>query len=448
MGSERVDASSAQLMLLRAVFPYVSRDTLAAAAREAGGGGAEAAVRLVNDRVNPNITGGDHLRSVADGRPAVGAGRQQQERAALLEEKPHVSVGLNEEYRTAVGVFAVDTAAWDEHFFNGASLTDLVGGRPLVLPEEKGSEGQDGKQKGTDVQTPIVRWAPTLETLKEREIHDRPNRVNASEEVPPVARLLEAKTMKGEDHHSHHASSNRMEERIEEMTVINCNTSSSSTSNTIDPDQLYISTLLTPLQFSRLAIHELTTAIDKLAEWKSVFSYHDSCQVMKEIAIYNPAVVSLMPEITSNILAAMEEKLKGVKLLHRTEGINISFCGGYIVNFDELFIDEILFGRSYGRFESNGRYLSLSFKVKRLTFRPTAISYRKAKSKNKLMKIAVCNIVLSGLKVKANVEVYLYTSGRAVIRCSDVSVSIDSLYIDSKSSITQFLRKTITIGSG
>ncbi|ORC91683.1 uncharacterized protein TM35_000052790 [Trypanosoma theileri] len=488
MATSRTDSSTAVMLLLRALYPHVSRDSLAAAVRETGAGGVEAAVRAVNAHVNPNSSVLAHVRLAAaagaEGSPRPPPQQQQQleqERAALLEEKPFGNTALTDEYCSAVGVFAVDTTAWDAHFLNGATLPDLIGGHPLVLPEERGEEQEDQRQqreqdkkqkemrckKGTDMQTPIVCWAPTLEALGEAETSGLPKRMNSNDNVAPFVRPLERDIMICGNRHSDQASGSNMEKGMLEMTVTDDSISANTRTSTVALNKVSNRPLLSPLQYSLLAIEELNDAINKLDSWKSVFSYHESCYVVKDIADHNPAVVSLMPEITSNIIAALQEGLRGVKFFNHVEGIHVPICGGYLVNCGDLSIEEINFGRSYGKFESEGKRLSFRLKVKRLAFTPLSVSYRKVKSKSEVMKKAVCNVVISDMKVKTNVELYLYTSGRLVVRCSDVSVSIGSLYIDCSAkllkiigfflrplivwklehAITTFLRDTITIGA-
>ncbi|KEG13475.1 hypothetical protein DQ04_00981050 [Trypanosoma grayi] len=401
-----------ELLLLQALFPYASSECLQKGID--AGKTVENAVHCVHAAANPDVYSAaylEHERTAARAREEKGGTTNNAQQAFVgirqllasrlrtLEERVVIGISLHHEYEDAVGAFVVDTAAWDEHFLATATMTDVVGARPLTLPTD------DKKvlfESGSVALTPIMRWAPSAAGL-ERE------RMVARDTVGATERLF--KDGAGDCNGSATAAIGDTNGVASEK-----------------PDTA-AATVPTQLQFSTAKVSEWDRIMESLAPWSTVFGDADCCALCKEVTVHCRKLADVIPELIPKVFSVIEKELKQAVVLSAARGVHVSALGGILLDHEAVQIKDIVFGRSYGVFDDDGAYLRLRVKIRRLLLEPLAFSYRKARSGGGSTS-GVLHAKVKKVKIKSRVDVRLYAAGFFTICCRDTRVTIGALRTD------------------
>ncbi|RNF09383.1 uncharacterized protein Tco025E_07008 [Trypanosoma conorhini] len=442
-----------EIRLMEALFPYASSQSLSEAVRATNG--VEEAIFHLNATANPDLDSASYLLKmkrktaisaevtspttaakaapppnsaaiVVDGDGNAMSPSLQDtfaalqshlfSRLALFDEKTGtLEVNQQNEYNATVAVFPIDTAAWDDHFITSATLTDVMGAHPLVLPtsaeaafsQTELGEGWDG------IQAPIVRWAPTAAALKKER---NENRATLSEkEISSLVCILQSE---GEEGGAIARERNGMGTKNGTLIVDPAESPTASVGRILP----------TPLQYRVREECELRVILDELeARGGEAFHKMGGTNLCKEIVKHCKTLTGILPEYFPKLLRVIGKELEGEELLPALQNVRLKAFGEAVLNTGAVRVREIAFGRSYARFSENGEHLLWRVKLKYLALDPASFTLTKAEGRGDVKRGTV-SAKIKDLKVKAKLTLRLLSTGRLNATCCDPHVSIGSLH--------------------
>ncbi|RNE99433.1 hypothetical protein TraAM80_08224 [Trypanosoma rangeli] len=338
-------------------------------------------------------------------------------RLALFDEDANSwEANQQHEYNATVAVFPIDTAAWDDHFITSATLADVMGAQPLVLPtsaETAFLRTNDAEGSGDGIQAPIIRWAPTTLSLKEE--REAKNMILSDEEISSSLCVLHSEEGKDD---ANAQGKNGMGAKKRTPIV-----------DLADNSPVRVGHVLqTPLQFSIQKECELKKIMDEL-EMKGgkAFCKMERRNFCKEIMERCKTFTDLLPEYFPKLLRVIGKEMEGKELLPALQNTCLKVFGNTLTNIEAVRVREVTFGRSYACFSDNGEYILWRVKLKHLALGPASFTLAKAGGRGDARK-GTASAKAKDIKLKAKLMLWLLSTGHLKATCYDTHVSIGSLH--------------------
>ncbi|ESL11446.1 hypothetical protein TRSC58_00802 [Trypanosoma rangeli SC58] len=338
-------------------------------------------------------------------------------RLALFDEDANSwEANQQHEYNATVAVFPIDTAAWDEHFITSATLADVMGAQPLVLPtsaETAFLRTDDAGGNGDGMQAPIIRWVPTTPSLKEE--RDAKKTILSDEEISSLVYILLSE--EGDDDANARVKNGMNAKK--RTTIVDF-----AESSTVRVGHV----LQTPLQFSVQKECELRKILDEL-EMKGgkAFGKMERSNFCKEIMEHCKTFADLLPEYFPKLLRVIGKEMEGKELLPALHNTCLKVFGDALTNIEAVIVREVTFGRSYACFSDNGEYILWRVKLKHLALGPVSFTLGKAGGRGDVRK-GTASAKAKDIKLKAKLVLWLLSTGHLKATCYDTHVSIGSLH--------------------